>query len=75
VSSSVYATPLITDLYSDGRRDVVVPGFVHYMEVLQVTALGALAARLPAAFVDRCCWQRPRGCTSTRVCCAGRVGL
>jgi hypothetical protein len=40
VSSSVYATPLITDLYSDGRRDVVVPGFVHYMDVLQVGGWG-----------------------------------
>jgi hypothetical protein len=36
VTSSVYATPVITDLYSDGRKDIVVPGFVHYMEVLQV---------------------------------------
>jgi hypothetical protein len=26
VSSSVYATPLITDLYADGRKDVIVPG-------------------------------------------------
>jgi hypothetical protein len=26
VSSSVYATPLITDLYADGRKDIVVPG-------------------------------------------------
>ena len=33
VSSSVYATPLITDLYSDGRKDIVVPSFVHYLEV------------------------------------------
>lgn len=30
ISSSVYATPIITDLYSDGRKDIVVPGFVHY---------------------------------------------
>jgi hypothetical protein len=35
VSSSVYATPLITDLYADGRKDIIVPGFVHYTEVLE----------------------------------------
>jgi hypothetical protein len=35
ISSSVYATPLITDLYSDGRKDIVVPGFVHYTGQLQ----------------------------------------
>eukprot|EP00955_Chlamydomonas_euryale_P043879 352743-Chlamydomonas_euryale.AAC.11 len=35
VSSSVYATPLITDLYSDGRKDIVVPSFVHYLEALK----------------------------------------
>jgi hypothetical protein len=33
VSSSVYATPLITDLYSDGAKEIVVPSFVHYLEV------------------------------------------
>jgi len=33
VSSSVYATPLITDLYADGRKDVVVPAYVHALEV------------------------------------------
>ena len=35
VSSSVYATPLITDLYSDGRKDIIVPAFVHYLEALE----------------------------------------
>ncbi|KAF5841733.1 hypothetical protein DUNSADRAFT_11513 [Dunaliella salina] len=35
VSSSVYATPLITDLYRDGRKDIVVPSFVHNVEVLE----------------------------------------
>lgn len=35
VSSSVYATPLITDLYSDGAKEIVVPSFVHYLEVLE----------------------------------------
>jgi len=29
VSSSVYATPLITDLYADGRKDIIVPGRWH----------------------------------------------
>ncbi|GFR46133.1 hypothetical protein Agub_g7648 [Astrephomene gubernaculifera] len=34
-TSSVYATPLITDLHADGRRDIVVPSFVHYLEVFE----------------------------------------
>lgn len=33
VASSVYATPLITDLFSDGHKDIVVPSFVHHLEV------------------------------------------
>ena len=33
VSSSVYATPLIADLFSDGHKDIIVPSFVHYLEV------------------------------------------
>jgi hypothetical protein len=33
LSSSIYATPLITDLFSDGRKDIVVSSFVHYLEV------------------------------------------
>ena len=32
VGSSIYATPLIHDLYSDGQKDVIVPSFVHYLE-------------------------------------------
>jgi hypothetical protein len=36
VASSVYATPLITDLYSDGHKDIVVPAFVHHLEVLYI---------------------------------------
>ena len=32
-SAAVYATPLITDLFSDGRKDVVVPSFLHNLEV------------------------------------------
>lgn len=39
-SSSVYATPLITDLHSDGRRDIIVPSFVHYLEVRGVRQYG-----------------------------------
>lgn len=37
-SSAVYATPLITDLFSDGRKDVVVPAFLHALEVGLETA-------------------------------------
>jgi len=33
VSSSVYATPIIHDLLSDGHKDIIVPSFVHYLEV------------------------------------------
>ena len=33
VGSTVYATPLITDLYSDGQKEIVVPTFVHFLEV------------------------------------------
>jgi hypothetical protein len=33
VSSSVYATPIIHDLLSDGHKDIIVPSFVHYVEV------------------------------------------
>ncbi|KAF5953666.1 hypothetical protein HYC85_006522 [Camellia sinensis] len=35
VSSSVYATPLIADINSDGKLDIVVSSFVHYLEVLE----------------------------------------
>ncbi|KAM7260320.1 hypothetical protein ACFE04_016061 [Oxalis oulophora] len=35
VSSSIYATPLIADINSDGKLDVVVSSFVHYLEVLE----------------------------------------
>lgn len=35
VSSSVYATPVIADLHSDGHRQIVVPSFVHHLEVLE----------------------------------------
>ncbi|XP_058099558.1 protein DEFECTIVE IN EXINE FORMATION 1 [Magnolia sinica] len=35
VSSSIYATPLVADINSDGKLDIVVPSFVHYLEVLE----------------------------------------
>ncbi|CAN1303841.1 Protein DEFECTIVE IN EXINE FORMATION 1 [Linum perenne] len=35
VSSSIYATPLIADINSDGKLDIVVPSFLHYLEVLE----------------------------------------
>ncbi|XP_068638086.1 protein DEFECTIVE IN EXINE FORMATION 1 [Aristolochia californica] len=35
VSSSIYASPLVADINSDGKLDVVVPSFVHYLEVLE----------------------------------------
>lgn len=35
LGSSVYATPLITDLFSDGKRDVIVPTVTHYLEALE----------------------------------------
>ncbi|KAJ8899673.1 hypothetical protein K2173_019370 [Erythroxylum novogranatense] len=35
VSSSIYANPLIADINSDGKLDIVVPSFVHYLEVLE----------------------------------------
>lgn len=35
VSSSIYATPLIADINGDGKLEVVVPSFVHYLEVLE----------------------------------------
>lgn len=34
VSSAVYATPLITDLFSDGHKEVIVPTFSNYLEVI-----------------------------------------
>jgi len=33
VSSSIYATPTITDLYSDAHKDIIVPAFVNQLEV------------------------------------------
>lgn len=33
VGSSIYATPILHDLYSDGQMDIIVPSFVHLLEV------------------------------------------
>ncbi|KAE8696532.1 Protein DEFECTIVE IN EXINE FORMATION 1 [Hibiscus syriacus] len=35
VSSSIFATPLIADINSDGKLEIVVPSFVHHLEVLE----------------------------------------
>ena len=35
VTSSVYSTPVIADLFSDGHKEIIVPSFVHYLEVLE----------------------------------------
>ena len=40
-ASSIAATPLITDLFSDGSKEIVVPAFVHELEALD----GASGAR------------------------------
>ena len=32
---SVYSTPVIADLFSDGHKEIIVPSFVHYLEVLE----------------------------------------
>ena len=38
VASSVYATPLLADLFGDGTKQVVVPTFVQYLESLEARA-------------------------------------
>jgi hypothetical protein len=43
VGDAVYATPLITDLFSDGRKDVIVPGLRHALAALE----GRDGARAP----------------------------
>ena len=40
-ASSIAATPLITDLFSDGSKEIIVPAFVHELEALD----GASGAR------------------------------
>jgi hypothetical protein len=39
VAASVYATPLIADLHSDGTKQLVVPTFVHYLEALEARSV------------------------------------
>jgi FG-GAP-like repeat len=51
-TSSVYATPIITDLYADGFKDIIVPSFVHNLEVFQGDN-GAQAAGFPAFHSDK----------------------
>jgi hypothetical protein len=60
VSSSVYSTPLIADVFSDGTKEVIVPTFVHYLELLEARACAATPPR------------GPRQCHSPRVDCAAR---
>ncbi|GMH39270.1 hypothetical protein BSKO_07168 [Bryopsis sp. KO-2023] len=47
VSSTVYGTPIITDLFSDGHKDIIVPAFSSYLEVLEAED-GAKAVDWPA---------------------------
>ncbi len=49
VSSSVYATPLIHDLFSDGHKDIIVSTFVHYLEARGPHQLPTAPRRLPSA--------------------------
>lgn len=51
-TSSVYATPVITDLYADGYKEIVVPSFVHHLEVFQGDN-GAEAPGFPAFHDDK----------------------
>ena len=47
VSSSVYASPVIVDLFSDNKKEILVPSHVHYLEVLEAED-GAAAVGWPA---------------------------
>lgn len=47
MSSSVYASPLIADLFSDNKKEIIVPSHVHYLEVLE-SEDGAEAIGWPA---------------------------
>ena len=47
VSSSVYSTPLIADVFSDGTKEVVVPTFVHYLELLEARACAETPPSMP----------------------------
>lgn len=52
VSSSVYGTPVITDLFSDGIKDILVPSFLHYLDALEGPT-GAAAPGYPADHHER----------------------
>jgi hypothetical protein len=41
INTGIYATPLITDLFSDGRKDIIIPGFSHSLAVLEGRTGGA----------------------------------
>jgi hypothetical protein len=34
VGSSIFTTPMITDLFSDGNKEIIVPTFTHHIEAL-----------------------------------------
>lgn len=51
-SSSVFGTPIITDLFSDGIKDILVPSFVHYLDALEGPT-GANAPGFPADHHER----------------------
>jgi len=58
VGSSIYATPLITDLYSDGHKDIIVPSFVHYLEVSRTPSrLPLLQPTLSSRKGHPLCWR------------------
>lgn len=46
VTSSVYGTPIITDLFSDNKKEIIVPSHVHYLEALEAED-GAAAVGWP----------------------------
>lgn len=66
--SGIYATPLITDLFSDGKKDIVVPAFQHHLEVRNGQVV-CCAAVVEVAGARRC---PPSSTTWRRVGC--RVG-
>ena len=48
--AAVYATPLVTDLYGDGRKEIVVPTFVRYVEALDAAEGQHAEGAWPASF-------------------------
>lgn len=47
VSSSVYGSPIIVDLFSDNKKEIIVPSHVHYLEAVEAVD-GAMAVGWPA---------------------------